>query len=107
MNAGLRQNRAARSTHPTTSTLPKMLTRRWRWLACVCLLSLIVGGVISIAREPQFVAKATVRLLSDKPIAIFSEVHPTADDAVVRAQYYVLRSPSILTPVVNQLNLTS
>ncbi|HEY1629045.1 MAG TPA: polysaccharide biosynthesis tyrosine autokinase [Tepidisphaeraceae bacterium] len=81
--------------------------RRWRWLLCVCLLSISIGGLLAIVHEPEYLATATVRLLSDKPIAIFSEVHPTADDAVVRAQYYVLRSPRILAPVVSKLSLQS
>src|SRR5450432_2128385 len=88
-------------------SLQQTLGRRWRWVACVCLGAIAVGGVTAMCHEPQYMAKATVRLLSDKPIAMFSDAQPTADDAMLRAQYYVLRSPRILTPLVKQLNLES
>jgi succinoglycan biosynthesis transport protein ExoP len=106
MYAEKRNQRTRQASH-SAGNFQTILRRRWRWFACAFGICATVGGIFAFSHQPQYVAKATIRLLADKPITVFSDVHPTADDAVVRAQYYVLRSPRIMTPVVEKLNLES
>lgn len=109
MNANPRQVRWLEPMPKPIHAMPRALRRRWRWAVAVLLLSLAGGLLLACFSTPQYLAKATIRLLGGKPLTIFDETSGGQGDAdtAIRVQYRVLHSPRILSVVAGQLNLTS
>lgn len=89
---------------PDHEGLGASLRRRWRWVAMVGLVGLIVGASMATRTDLRYSARTRLRLLGERSAP--SDIRGSGDDiGTLRAQYYVLRSPRIFRETADRLDL--
>lgn len=91
---------------PPCHSMRDALRRRWRWIVICGLAGLSVSAWLGGRTEPQYAARAKLRLLGEHSLTLASDTRSAAEEAAgIRSQYFVLRSSRILSAAAEQLNL--